>query len=265
MKRPWWQFSTRKLMGLVAIFAGLSFVARAIQVSQENSARVQCMYSLKMLMLGQHSFESSHGHFAMGYQPPLPQSQRGLSWFVEIVPFIESSKGMSFDPTKPWNDPVNLNGWPFQNHWSCFICPSAPQTPTPGLPPLIDYIGIAGLGLDAPSLPANHPRAGFFSDVRSTKVADITDGLSTTMAIAETQSNRGPWTAGGYATVRPLDPTHQPYIGQGCQFGNSHSAGSMIVFADGSIRTIGPNINKNVFEAMSTIAGGEVVPALSGK
>ncbi len=91
-------------------------------------------------------------------------------------------------------------------------------------------------------------------------MADITDGAGTTMLLAETTTANGPWTAGGPSTVRGLDPGRPPYIGNRGQFGGAHPGGAMVAFADGSVRFLRDSIDPKVFEAISTIAGGESLP-----
>jgi prepilin-type processing-associated H-X9-DG protein len=85
------------------------------------------------------------------------------------------------------------------------------------------------------------------------------------MAVAETGRALGPWTAGGPPTIRGLDPSDRPYIGQDRQFGGTHPGGSMVLFVDGSVRFVKSSIDPRVFEAMSTIAGGEAVPPNAGQ
>ena len=63
------------------------------------------------------------------------------------------------------------------------------------------------------------------------------------------------------ATVRGLDPAKQPYIGPGRQFGGLHEGVAVVAMADGSVRFVAESIDPKVFEAISTIAGGEQVPA----
>jgi prepilin-type processing-associated H-X9-DG protein len=120
---------------------------------------------------------------------------------------------------------------------------------------------MAGLGPDAPVLPSGHPRCGLFGYDRATKPAEITDGLATTMAVIETTSTNGPWIAGGPATLRSVDPARQPYIGRGCQFGGLHRTRVNVLFVDGSVRALSETIEPSVFEALSTIAGSEELPA----
>ena len=138
-------------------------------------------------------------------------------------------------------------------------CPAHPKRPAPAGPGETDYVGIAGLGVDAATLPAGHPRAGVFGDDRPVRLADIKDRAGQTMMVAETARANGPWTAGGFPTMRGLDPARQPYLGRGQQFGGTHDGGASILFADGSVRFLRQTVEPRSFEALSTIAGGEAL------
>ena len=97
-----------------------------------------------------------------------------------------------------------------------------------------------------------------FAYDRVTRVLDVTDGLSNTMMVIETSVDNGPWTAGGWATVRPLDPARQPYIGAGRQFGGYHRDGVNVLFADGAVRFVRDAVNSRHLESLSTIAGAQM-------
>lgn len=71
----------------------------------------------------------------------------------------------------------------------------------------------------------------------------------------------GSWIQGGPATVRGLDFAQQPYVGGGRQFGGLHPHGACVAMADGSVRWVKDSINPGVFEAMSTMGGGERLTA----
>ena len=122
------------------------------------------------------------------------------------------------------------------------------------------YVGIAGVGADAPALPEGDPRCGVFGYERRTPPGGIKDGASNTLLLAETGLDNGPWTAGGTATVRGLLADRRPYVGRGCQFGGLHRGGVMVAMADGSVRFLRESIEPRVFEALSTVAGGETLP-----
>jgi prepilin-type processing-associated H-X9-DG protein len=156
-----------------------------------------------------------------------------------------------------WDDPVLQAESPFSS--GEMRCPSLPQPTQARIVVPATFVGIAGLGIDAPALPAGDRRAGIFGDNRSVGPADVIDGLSTTMMVAESSAPSGPWFAGGRSTVRGLDPSAKPYLGVGRPFGGIHGEGANVLMADGSVRWVRPTPTGKGFEAMSTIAGGEVV------
>src|SRR5262249_53023283 len=47
-------------------------------------------------------------------------------------------------------------------------------------------------------------------------------GESRALAVIETASEIGPWAAGGFPTVRGLDPARRPHSGPGRPFGGPH-------------------------------------------
>jgi hypothetical protein len=203
--------------------------------------------------------------------PGLPPERR-LSWLVECWGdyIVGGQTDLLIHREEPWDSPTNVvpkfrtlpNFGPVKEKAigtiSNLICPANPIPPDPGQSPgLTQYVGIAGLGSDAASLPKNHKRAGVFGYDRMTGYGDIRDGLTNTMMVTETCFRNGPWTAGGPPTVRALDPNRLPYIGNGRQFGGSHSGKVCALFADGSVRFLRGTVSPRVFEAFSTIAGSD--------
>ena len=162
------------------------------------------------------------------------------------------------DESQPWDGPANVAwaGVPV----GLLRCPVRSSVAGPAPQPTTT-IGIAGLGTDAPSLPTTDPRAGIFGYDRQTTPADIKDGVANTMMLAEINRGLGCWLQGGPATVRGLDPANKPYIGPGRQFGGLHDGTAVVAMADGSVRVLSESIDPKVFEALSTIAGGERLPA----
>jgi Protein of unknown function (DUF1559) len=80
------------------------------------------------------------------------------------------------------------------------------------------------------------------------------------MMLAESSKLSGSWIRGRPGTVRGLDPTHQPYVGLGRQFGGMHGGGAPVAMADAPVRWVSDSISPAVFEALATMAGGETVP-----
>jgi prepilin-type processing-associated H-X9-DG protein len=95
-----------------------------------------------------------------------------------------------------------------------------------------------------------------FAYNRATRLQDITDGTSNTIAISD-GSDPGPWGAGGHATIRAL--TEKPYINGPDGIGGPHAGGVSVGLCDGSVRFVSENIDPSVLEALVTIRGGESV------
>jgi hypothetical protein len=180
------------------------------------------------------------------------------SWYASILREIEEEELFDkMDRTRPWNS--DGNRVVACTRIGVLNCPKSRRAAPTAVQPT-NYIGIAGLGTDSPFMPKTDARAGVFGYDRTTTVADIKDGTSTTIMLAETGRVIGSWLQGGPATVRGLDPAQLPYIGPGCQFGGLHRR-ACIAMANGSVHWISDRIDAKVFEAMSTIAGGETIPA----
>src|SRR5207248_2816468 len=118
-----------------------------------------------------------------------------------------------------------------------------------------NYIGIAGLGPDAATLPAEDPGAGMFGYERKLSLRDLGDRKSTLLAAVETARTSGAWTASGPPTVRGVEEGGPPYLGADGQFGGTHRGGANALFADGSVRFLQDSLDPQVFRAMATVRG----------
>ncbi len=257
------------MMYAVALLATLSALTVFLQRSSEAAQREACQSNLRQIGLGLMNYSAQYDSFPGGTiaNDRLPPARR-LSWLVAVMAFLDQWFWI-LDHSEPWDSAANrlTRGHGVEEkpqavgRLPLLTCPAAAGAADEHMPGWTWYVGVAGVGRDAPELPAGHPRAGVFGYDRRTRVADIRDGASTTLMLAETASANGPWTAGGPATVRGLDPGRQPYIGLGRQFGGTHRGGVNVAFADGSVRFLGESIDPKVFEALATIAGSEMLPA----
>jgi prepilin-type processing-associated H-X9-DG protein len=119
-----------------------------------------------------------------------------------------------------------------------------------------------------------------YSGLQPERMASILDGTSNTLAVGErhtkTHFTRGPFWGDSFnlystGAAWPYSITLQPDY-DACQaqvnanyckygWGSLHTGNLMNwVFADGHVRSVTANIDMNVFMALSTIAGGEVIP-----
>lgn len=257
-------------LAVVAVMGGVTAVGtvEVVRGFREDARRRQCANHLRQLGLGLHNYHEVFGAFPPGTLPnPALPPERRLSWIV-----VGWSSGIgdgqirpNIDRTRPWDDPLNRpptgysgNDRPAAMSEMVFpACPSGPDAGPGGDGSLLDHVGIAGVGLDAPALPKGHPRAGVFGYDRVTTLAEIIDGTSGTMMVVETARDNGPWTAGGPSSVRGLDPARTPYVGKGRQFGGLHAGGCNVLFADGSVHFVREPVDTRMFERLATIAGGE--------
>lgn len=256
---------------VLVIVGGLAICA--IPRIRDAAARTECRNNLRQIGLG---LENRHDTYETFPPATIPNEKLScgnrLSWLVEILPFTTQIQLM-IDPKKGWQDEENIipkwcpDGLPNPTaplgEIKLFRCTADPTVSPPEAAGLTNYIGISGVGADAAELRLGYPGVGFFGCQREIKREDIKDGLANTLAVMETNSKIGPWTAGGFATVRPLDPSKAPCLGAGRPFGTGHRAGTQAVFADGSVHYLTNTTRPELLEAWATIAGGEETAPLS--
>jgi prepilin-type processing-associated H-X9-DG protein len=270
MGMPRARFRLRSMMVIVALAAVLVGGMLLVQRSSEAAQMAGCRSNLLSLSVSLQQYATVHGTFPAGTvaNDSLPPEKR-LSWMAVVTAFLDQLLWM-LNLSESWESEANrvtrcrgVGEEPKPvGRVAVFCCPAATGSSDDHMPGWTWYVGIAGVGIDAPTLPDGHPRAGIFGHARQTPPGGIKDGAANTLLLAETGLDNGPWTAGGAATVRGLVPDRQPYIGPGRQFGGLHREGVMVAMADGSVRFLQATIQPRVFEALSTVAGGEAFPAL---
>ena len=272
---------TASVVVLFLVAAGVFAAVRYARAYASAEADLQtCRMNLRMIGSAlEPMFGPGGGTYPTGTvaNPALPPEKR-LSWLFTCMPYMLCPHCCGL-PTEglavhgPW-DATENRLWAVAPMY-LLHCPGSPRQSPVGYQSAVNYvdlkakttieptpfIGIGGLGTDAPTLPVGDRRAGFFGYDRVIRPADIRDGMATTVAVVETSSLQGSWTAGGPATVRGLDPARLPYFGRGRQFGGNHprAGKALALFADGSVRPIRETVDPKVFEALATIAGGEPV------
>jgi hypothetical protein len=203
-----------------------------------------------------------------GGRPYLPDQR--VSWMYSLLPYLgpeQTALARQIDPTKSWRDRENVV-------YAATLIPQFldPQSPRetwwvkyPKVPVEVaatHYVGIAGIGLDAPEYAAADTsvatKIGIFGYDRATKMADIKDGLGNTILIAEVPpAFKRPWLAGGGSTVMgvPEKNSIAPFVSTQ----RDGKRGTNVIMADGSVRFISADISDEVFKAMCTARGGEDV------
>ena len=236
--------------------------------TKESAAQTQCLNNLKFIGLAVHSFHDSNRKLprAIASTPKAefpPEKQ--ASWLWLISPYIEARMDPKFkiDPDKPWDHPENA--YVGTSSFLVYQCPANPNT-GPNVN-FTHYVGIAGVGKDAAWLPLVNTKAGVFGYERTLTLKDIekADGHSTTMMVAETARENGPWAMGGFTTARGIDVEEPAYLSADGPFGSHHGSWfrstsiTQVVMVDGSVRKFTSNVSDQVFESLATYAGGEKI------
>ncbi len=242
-------------VGTTAVLVAL--LLPAIQQARQAARRSQSKNNLKQLGLGLHNYHDVFNKLPQGTHPneKLKPTAR-LSWMADVLPFLDQGVlHQQIDFEKGWEDDANKK-W-MKTVISTFQSPAQPPAANVDYG-TTHYVGVAGLGKDAATLPLADKKVGVFGYDRIVKFRDVTDGLSNTIAIMEVKGGIGAWGAGGPSTIRGL--TKKPYINGPDGFGSNFTGGLNSLLLDGSVRFLSENIDPAVLEALSTIHGGEQIP-----
>lgn len=271
-------FALKELLVVTAVIAVvIALLSVSVRRAQITSQRSTCSNNLKGLGVGLHMYHDARGTFpcgTVGNSSLLPEMR--WSWHVSVVN-ASTSEELLIDLDNPWD--ADRHHQPQLVQWSVgptvvsstsrplsdvptFRCPVARNRLLYGVFDTTSYIGVAGIGADAPSLSPGDLRIGVFGYDRATKLNQITDGTAYTIMLIESELDNGPLLAGGPSTVRGIDQSGTPYLGRNRQFFGFHPSGGNVLFVDGSIRFLSDDTEDAVLEGLSTIAANDGPDAL---
>jgi prepilin-type N-terminal cleavage/methylation domain-containing protein/prepilin-type processing-associated H-X9-DG protein len=279
-------FTLIELLVVIAIIAVLiALLVPAVQKVREAASITQCKNNLKQFGLAMHNYEGEFKAFPPGRTTVTPES----SWSAHILPFIEQNNvAQIYKLNLDWNNPVNYPA--IQTQIVIFNCPSMPEglrqdTTISAQPACGDYSTISALktfvaincfGYIPTSI--DDPRIiGALVRDQVTRIAEIVDGTSNTIMVAEDAGRPNLYAYGGIF-VMPLkeggwaDPGAPFSIDGSNQDGtvpgpctmncsnNSevysfHSGGANVVFSDGSVRWLADSLDLCTLSALATRAG----------
>lgn len=284
-------FTLVELLVVIAIIGVLvALLLPAVQAAREAARVSSCKNNLKQIGLALHNRHNSHNALPPGWSADQPLGSPGWGWAVQILPQLEQNNLYETQINRTLPIANSANQFAREQVLNVFICPSDPGRRLfplgggegdehdeegehlhtvdegPELFPMSksNYIGMFGTQEieDAPS----NANGIFFHNSQIT-FASITDGLSNTLMNGERSSKLGGslWQGVvpeanaamarivGVADHAPNDK-HQHFD----DFSSYHPAGAHFLVGDGSVRMINNEIDINVYQALSTRAGGEV-------
>ncbi len=310
-RQPRAGFTLIELMVVIAIIAGLiGLLLPAVQKVREAAARTQSANNLKQMGLALQGFHDAHHLFPPGYQAgypgqPVPavDAAPGWAWGTFLLPYLEQDnlhRLLRLD--RPCWDPVNAAA--VRSAPKVFLNPAAPNVgPTMTVRDdsgivlaefgISHYVGNNGQdeswAYDQAELSGIRGTGPFFRNSR-TRIASVTDGLSSTVFIGEHTSVSDKTWVGVVpgATVCPNDPNRYPFTAcdaaatlvlchsgpaatepgvvhppsfptcHVCQMYAPWVGGGQVLFGDGHVQFIPTNINHNTWAALSSMNLGDV-------
>jgi hypothetical protein len=249
------------VLGLLGCTVAVVFLlARILSDVREGARGEECKNNLRRIGVAMTQYYDENGKYPKGtvaFNPDLAPEER-LSWVAALLPFPEFSPPAAPKESGPRAtvERVILDKLDFRQAWDAESNREATATPLPvcicpcTLDPVAarkgawtNYIGIAGVGRDAPLISDFHPpflvpgnpNTGMFGYDRFTTRADIPAGITQTLMVVETSRDLGPWAQGGPSTVRGIDPDDNPPIGPGRPFGGLHPGGMYVLMVGGSV------------------------------
>ena len=301
------------LVVLAVITILTSLIVPAIQYAREAARRTQCRNNLRQLSLAMHMHVEQKGEFPPGWtgmpasneslphdytetdqwvghlgfvlpmleQTPLyerlaqrpdlfdPTARRGPAWFTDdnVVDVIaDASLPVLRCPSDP-NESASNVIWAMDFLW-VFISKNGSGKNVNGL---TNYLGCGGHS--TPYQNAHLNRSGIFYSRSSTRPADILDGLSNTILMAEVVGNSD------YDKPKVTTAKHAFLCGSvtvdgfwfqqrntdigpanAMMYRSFHADAVNASMADGSVTTLSRHIDRRVLQSLSTRNGGEIVP-----
>ena len=274
-------FTLVELLVVIAIIGLLvSLLLPAVNSAREAARREQCSNHLRQISLGFHNHLSAYQVFPSGghrwSDPPTyvngraaHGAQQKAGWGFQILPYIEAQAVVDAGPVAAvaYADPV-------------FFCPSRrpPQTIVTRdnfEPPLTGTVITRALCDYATS---NREETGIMQRYEPLPDSKVTDGLSNTLLAgdkrlnlaylgeAQRDDNEGYAVGWNADTLRQTNRIPEPDFFDrddeedgDKQFGSSHPGSFNAAIADGSVRAISYEVDKEVFRRLGDRNDGQVL------
>jgi hypothetical protein len=204
--------------------------------------RDTCQLHMTMLSVALVNYADVHESLPFGtVQDNLELApEERLSWYPQLWPYLGNNvPPLDLRPDEPWGSAHNLTVKAFlgdpalplekRRDAAVLLCPSMIVQRDPEDPSPTSFVGIAGVGKDAAALPLSDPLAGAWGYDRCTPVGLLPAEWANVLLLGETGNEPGAWSAGGWSTVRGLDPEESQLIGPFGPLGGNHPGGGNVL------------------------------------
>lgn len=260
------------VIAIIGILVGL--LLPAVQAAREAARRAQCVNNMMQLGLGVHHYEFGMETLPAGVinpDGPIRSEAEGqhVSWIVQILPYLDEKVAyrkfdMDAGAYADVNEPVR------KHRISLLQCPSDPDVYSQMA--TSTYMGCHN---DTESPIAGDNNGLLFLNSR-VRFSEIQDGATYTLMLGEGRIGKKAlgWVSGTRATLRNTS-WHGPLVNAGGDqldgqaetrsslyvggFQSYHTGGGNFVLADGAVKFLSINIDRQVFQNMGNRNDGELI------
>lgn len=297
-RRPRRAFTIVELMVSIAVISVLlALILPAVQSAREAARRTHCRSNLRQLGLAIHGYHDTHRMFPINTSfnavlDPANPRYPTRSWLQGVLPYVEQNAVS--DLIKPGGT-LESNRSVAEKQIAIYLCPSDPgsgrranraDAPKDWELALTSYKSCGGsnwawgwyhnaseFGRFAGDKDGMSRGNGLICAGRAfpvtSRIVDIRDGASNTFAIGETvmewtrwnwwfHSNSAAATCAIPLNWGMLERDENDWTNNN-GFMSRHAAGANFALADGSVRFVSESLDLQVYRAIATIQGAEVV------
>ncbi len=242
------------LLGVAGMFLGPMVVEEYGQQLQQSMQREQTTANLAAIGKALQSYHGQHNQFPAGgifAKDPNGGEVPMHGWMTSLLPYLGHEQlHRSIDFKLPYDADVNVPAMEFV----------VPQFLAAGIEKRTNARGFAvthfaGVGGEFIDDQSGLVPVGIFGHNSKVTQADVSDGLSQTIAVGEIPNDFPPWGS----------PENWRAIGDGLNkdisgFGNSDNSGALFLKADGSVRFYSNKTQRRILQELSTRNAGDFVP-----